>query len=159
MRDAMGGSVTIVLVVFFIVVALGYMAFNVNYTKAFRMKDKIVSLYNDYNGDCIQNTNCQNEIKKYAEQIGYQGYDFESCPTDFTLSPSGLYCWKESHGISSSLEETDVNQNEDGIVNPKANYYSYTIVTRINVQLPIVNKFLSFRFLDISGDTKTYHRK
>ena len=157
MRDAMGGSVTIVIVVVFIVVALGYMAFNVNYTKAFRMKDKIISLYNDYNGECTQNTNCQNEIKKYAEQIGYQGYKFETCPSGFDLSTSGLYCYKKSTGITSSLEEVDINENSPGIVNPKANYYSYTIVTRINVQLPIVNKFLSFRFLDISGDTRTYH--
>ena len=31
MRDAMGGTVTLVIIVVFIVVALGYMAFNVNY--------------------------------------------------------------------------------------------------------------------------------
>ena len=44
MRDALGGSVTIVIIVVFIVIVLGYLAFNVNYTKAFRMKDKIISV-------------------------------------------------------------------------------------------------------------------
>ena len=47
MRDALGGTVTLVIIVVFIVIALGYMAFNVNYTKAFRMKDKIITLYDD----------------------------------------------------------------------------------------------------------------
>ena len=51
MRDAFGGAVNIYIIVVFIVFALGYMAFNVNYTKAFRMKDKIVALYEKYNGD------------------------------------------------------------------------------------------------------------
>jgi hypothetical protein len=46
MRDAMGGSVALVIIVVFIVIALGYMAFNVNYTKAFNMKNKII--YLDY---------------------------------------------------------------------------------------------------------------
>ena len=52
MRDAMGGTVVLVIIVVFIVVTLGYMAFNVNYTKAFRMKNKIISVYEDYKGDC-----------------------------------------------------------------------------------------------------------
>ena len=150
MRDALGGSVTLIIVVVFIVFALGYMAFNVNYTKAFRMKDKIISLYDDYNGDCISNSKCESEIKSYAEKIGYQGYDMNKCPSNFTEGAGGLYCWKQS--VSNVYSTEDV-----GIVHPRTNNYHYTIVTRINVQIPIMNKLLDFRFLDVSGDTKTYH--
>ncbi|MBO4731371.1 MAG: hypothetical protein J5597_01005 [Spirochaetaceae bacterium] len=63
MRDAMGGSVALVIIVVFIVIALGYMAFNVNYTKAFRMKNKIISVYEKYEGKCEEN--CEKEIKDY----------------------------------------------------------------------------------------------
>ena len=45
MRDALGGTVNVVIIVMFIVIALGYITFNINYTKAFRVNDKIVSLY------------------------------------------------------------------------------------------------------------------
>ena len=45
MRDSIGGSVVLIIIVVFIVVALGYMAFNVNYTKAFRMKNKVIAVY------------------------------------------------------------------------------------------------------------------
>ena len=64
MRDALGGTVTISIIVIFIVFSLGYMAFNVNYTKAFRMKDKIVAMYEKYNGSC--GTDCEQEILEYT---------------------------------------------------------------------------------------------
>ena len=70
MRDALGGAVNIYIIVVFIVFALGYAAFNVNYTKAFRMKDKIISVYEKYDGVCTNQ--CEQEIIGYADQIGYQ---------------------------------------------------------------------------------------
>ena len=48
MRDAIGGAVNIVIIVVFIVIVLAYLAFNVNYTKASRMKNKIIATYEDY---------------------------------------------------------------------------------------------------------------
>ena len=43
MRDAFGGIVNISMIVVFLVVVSGYLAFNVTYTKAFRMKNKIIT--------------------------------------------------------------------------------------------------------------------
>ena len=53
MRDSLGGAVNVFIIVIFIVFALGYMAYNVNYTKAFRMKNKIVFTYEKYKGKCL----------------------------------------------------------------------------------------------------------
>ena len=66
MRDALGGTVVLMIIVIFIVFALGYMAFNVNYTKAFRMKNKIISVYEDYKGNC-SSSECQKAITDYAK--------------------------------------------------------------------------------------------
>ena len=43
MRDALGGIVNITIIVVFLVIVSGYLAFNVNYTKAFRVKNKIIT--------------------------------------------------------------------------------------------------------------------
>ena len=47
MRDGIGSVVMITIIIVFIVAASSYLAFNVNYTKAFRMKNKIISIYED----------------------------------------------------------------------------------------------------------------
>ena len=144
MRDAIGGSVTIVIIVVFIVFALGYLAFNVNYTKAFRMKDKIVTLYDDYDGNCRNNSKCQEEIKKYAKQIGYTADpgigNQMKCPSGYS-STNGIYCEKK----------VSVNNVKD-----QGSKYYYKIVTKINLEIPIIKNILNFRFFYIFGDTKTY---
>ena len=43
MRDALGGVVNLAMIVVFLVLVCGYLAFNVNYTKAFRVKNYIIT--------------------------------------------------------------------------------------------------------------------
>jgi len=138
MRDAMGGTVALVIIVVFIVFALGYMAFNVNYTKAFRMKNKIISVYENNNGDC--GSACQREITEYARTIGYSlGSDINCSGYDGT-GVNGLYCYNEVTSIGGS--------------SGKSKYYR--IITKINVEVPIINRILNLRILYITGDTKTF---
>ena len=146
MRDSLGGTVVIVIITVFIVFALSYLAFNVNYTKAFRMKDKIISLYEDYDGVC--GSDCQKVIRDYAREIGYSvGYNF-SCPSVKGLTyenVEGIYC------------VAPVNLTEESTVygDKKPKRY-YKIVTKINLQIPVINNILDFRFFYISGDTKAF---
>ena len=44
MRDGLGSVVMIEIIVVFIVVVSTYLAFNVNYMKAFKMKNKIIDV-------------------------------------------------------------------------------------------------------------------
>ena len=48
MRDAFGGLMNMVIIVVFLVLVSGYLAFNVNYTKAFRVKNKIITKIEQY---------------------------------------------------------------------------------------------------------------
>ena len=50
MSDSLGGTVVIVIIVVFITLVSGYMAFNINYTKAFKAKNKIVSIIEENEG-------------------------------------------------------------------------------------------------------------
>ena len=50
MRDAFGGIVNIVLVAIFLVIVSGILGLVVNYTKAFRMKNTVISAIEQYEG-------------------------------------------------------------------------------------------------------------
>ena len=147
MRDAMGGTVALVIIVVFIVIALGYMAFNVNYTKAFRMKNKIISVYEDYNGNCLGD--CKNAIKNYAKTLGYSSGNDMKCPSDYNNSDN-LYCYKEIDS-SSSIDG-------DGVIDDAHKKSYYRIITKINIEIPIINNILDLRVFYITGDTKSFEK-
>lgn len=160
MRDALGGTVTLVIIVFFIVVALGYAAFNVNYTKAFRMKDRIIATYEDYNGNCT--SECVSAIEEYANEIGYRPYTLQ-CPSSDDSTNSWrimgdyqLYCVQAiSVSGNSNSTDFDIIKGKEQSSDMKKRQY-YRIITKINLQIPIISNILDFRFLYISGDTKTF---
>ncbi len=156
MRDAMGGTVTLVIIVVFIVVALGYMAFNVNYTKAFRMKDKIISLYDDYDGVCVGK--CQEDIIEYARTLGYATDHSLNCPAGYQ-SINELYCACEMDYLdqnqSKSLSSISTLKNADNTTDIKPKKY-YKIVTKINLQIPIISNIFDFKFFYIYGNTKSF---
>ncbi len=156
MRDALGGTVNIVIIVVFIVFALGYMAFNVNYTKAFRMKDKIISVYEKYKGTCT--SNCQTEIGNYAKKIGYQP-DTLNCGSGKPVSVNGknLYCVKAN---------TVGDSSADVIADRNARCY-YRVSTKININIPILENLYALsrngqggrlNAFYVSGDTATIEK-
>ena len=80
MRDSLGSVVVLTIIVVFVVIVSAYMAFNVNYTKAFRMKNRIISLYEEYDGKCFSTGECETKIRNYAKEIGYNP-SVKSCET------------------------------------------------------------------------------
>ncbi len=131
MRDSLGGIPILAIVTIFIVVALGYVAFNVNYTKAFRMKNKVIDILEDYGGPekCSGNAECKKDIKEYKDTIGYSTGGKISCDSGFTAFED-LFCWKR------------INDNGQGI-DEGATYSTYEIATKINVDIPIIRNFVA----------------
>ena len=158
MRDAMGGTIVLVIIVVFIVFALAYMAFNVNYTKAFRMKDKIISVYDDFNGDCSSD-DCKKIITDYARKIGYTTDGNLRCPAGYERI-NGIYCIREqiidTNKSSSSISYIK-NSGQTGIsVSDIKTKHYFNIITKINLHIPVVNNILDLSFFYIYGDTKTF---
>lgn len=149
MRDALGGTVVLTIIVVFIVFVLSYLAFNVNYTKTFRMKDKIVSCYNKCSSkknnpdkNCV--TECNDEIASYAKTIGYeQGIQ---CPTNWVSE--NYYCYKE---VIVTKEAEGTVLTEKG-----RNKKYYRIITKINIDLPIIKKIFDYGWFSIEGQTNAY---
>ena len=155
MRDSLGGTVTLIIIVVFIVVVSSYMAFNVNYTKAFRMKNKIVDEYNKHQGACmvtkndkgiIDSNSCLDNIQTYAKEIGYNPHIVANrCPDGY--EDTNYYCYREVMKYS---------DDSTGDVVGSKKYHYYSIVTMIDINIPIVENILGLRLLSIKGDTKTF---
>ena len=139
MRDAFGGIVNLSMIVVFLVLVCGYLAFNVNYTKAFRVKNYIITTIEQYEGNCDNTSSaCAQKIDDYIKQVGYSAPDFE---LDGYTCQKG-YCYKR---FDVANEGVDEGQKQ----------FYYRVVTQINIDIPIINKIMpSLRIFQISGNTK-----
>lgn len=149
MNESLGSTVIIVIIVVFITLVSGYLAFNINYTKASKMKNKMVDLYEKYKGDCSNGVSkCYNEIENYAKEIGYNTEEFK-CEKGSTLGDKGKYCVEEIHVVS------DNNEN-DKVSGDLCDRVYYKITTKPETpKIPVFYYFFSgLRYFSISGDTK-----
>lgn len=146
MRDSLGGTVVLAIIVVFIVIVSGYMAFNVNYTKAFRMKNKIVDSFNKYGDCCLADSSvCAQEIREYATKIGYNPHAL-NCTTDGQTE--NIYCYSKHDKVEDSVG------NDIQIHNSGEKHY-YSISTKVDINILFINSALNLRFLYVSGDTNT----
>ncbi len=140
MRDAFGGIVNLSMIVVFLVLVCGYLAFNVNYTKAFRVKNYIITTIEQYEGNCDNASSaCAQKIQQYIKQVGYSAPDFQL--DDYDTCHYG-YCIKR------------VDVASEGINEGNQRFY-YQVVTQINIDIPIINKIMpGLKIFQISGNTK-----
>ena len=166
MNEGVGSTSTIVIIMVFIAIVSAYMAYNVNYTKAFRMKNKIISLYEEYDGECLntpvngETETCQQKIRTYAKQIGYTSATL-NCD-DNPLRPD--------HNVESTrrydvgyceykVNAINVKSSDPSVVDEGQEMYYYRILTRIDIQIPIIQNVFQLRILNITGDTKLFEKK
>ncbi len=151
MRDAYGGVVSISIVVVFLVLVSGYLAFNVNYTKAFRLKNKVISVLEEYEGAGYDNIvdGCSEgickEINSYASQIGYNVSSINT--------PNDGRTWHCNKAVGYCVAKADANSSGSTIT--EKNAYYFDVITQININIPIINKIMGLRIFQIRGSTKT----
>lgn len=145
MRDAFGGVVNIAIIVVFLVIVSGYLAFNVNYTKAFRVKNKIITTLEQYEGNCsVINGACDQAITNYMREIGYS--------VENSLSITGYDTCRNGYCI----QEINANTNDDpAIVLEDGDKVYYKVVTVIYIDIPIINKIMPhLKVFQVTGTTK-----
>lgn len=159
MREGIGSVVMIAIIVFFIVAASSFLAFNVNYTKAFRMKNKIISVYEEYEGDCTSSA-CITELRTYAYEIGYQpshlecdefGGGYVARPDDGNV----LFCERKTV-VNTNYSGSSSGIDANGVVGDKIGTHYYSVYTTININIPIFNNLFSPKFLYVFGDTRLF---
>lgn len=144
MRDALGGLVSLVIIVVAMVLISGTLAFSVNYTKAFRVKNKIITTIENHEG---YSSTVHDEIKNYAKSIGYN----INTPSSFRPSESG---WT---GISDcGFYYKEIKTTCSGTITDCVEKKYYEIVTFVTVDIPIIKKIMPhIEFFQVKGTTKS----
>lgn len=103
MREAIGATWILGIVLAFIALFSGYLAFSVNYSKAFRMKDGIIDRIEKHSGP---STEAIKDIDDFMNEIGYSSKGrCKSFFNDTSLKWAGV-----DHGVASSAK--DLNSGE-----------------------------------------------
>lgn len=148
MKEGVGGTVALGLVMFFIVIIASYMAFTINYSKAFKVKSKLIDVIQKYDND-VENKNVTSEMNSYLKGIGY------SANSDLTkrCGDDGYKIAKGATGWCYKVIENGTNGKgkEAGI---KKKYVK--VRTFVSVDIPVINRiFGGLRIFTVEGSTKT----
>ncbi len=82
MREATGGALLIKIVLIFIAIYISFLAVSINYSQAFKVKNKLITIV-EVNEGWAPGSTADNEIKTYLRQVGYtQSYTVLKVPTD-----------------------------------------------------------------------------
>ena len=143
MRDAFGGAFMIKLLIVFIVIYIGFIAIALNYAKAFKVKNKVISYIEENEITDISKIPASefDKMQKYfdSEIIGKDNYMTSiSCTAK---SGTVEYC---QNGIK-IVKHTPVGGNKEGEY--------YTVSTAFGWQIPFLNVLLKLN--DQNGDTAT----
>lgn len=150
MRDAKGTYLNLTLLFFFIMLVSGFISLAINYTKAYRVKNNVLSYLEKYEGNTSYNDMLE-ATYRYSRSIGYradqealgkaesEGY---SCPT-YNGETIG-WCYKKNPPVASSSELGEVPIKK----------FTVDIVVFVNLNIPVIKQMLSrFRFFWMSGTT------
>ena len=142
MKDAFGGILNLVLVSVFLVIVSGILGFGVNYIKTFKMKNVVISAIEQYEGaGCFDNskdTGCAERIDEGAKSIGYHPV-LINCPNGYTRI-NDYFCYKENPAPMGN------------------NNIYYSIITQVDINIPIVKNIMGFSFFQVHGDTRVIDR-
>ena len=158
MRDAIGGVLVIQIIIIFLLIINSYLAFSVNYTKAFRVKNKIVSIIENHEGL----TDGENGSKKAIENMMLENsYSIDNAYTDRCSSLSGA---RDYHKVPNNVGGfcvyvTPTSMTGENIVSDVYKGTVYSVAVFVNIDLPVLNKIFPYfaNVFAIKGETKTIY--
>lgn len=142
MQDAFGGIMNLFFIAVFFVLIEGILGFTFSYTKAFKMKNIVLSSIEEYENACCVNPRnnrspCREKITKQAELIGYSPASLK-CPNGFQ-NIDDLFCVKK---MTSKNDKT-----------------SYRIITQVDLNIILVRDIMPRKFFQVTGDTRPIYMK
>lgn len=158
MKEAYGGTFLFNIVILFLLLFTGIMCLTINRSKAFAVKDSIITAIEEAEGIDLTGTKDEGiEVKDIADILNshgyrtkgscldkYQGYSYDGERTLSSENPS--FCIKQV-----DKTKNDGFNNSDG----EAGYY-YSVMVFYNLDLPILKSFFNF---SITGETITMYDK
>ena len=129
MRESIGSAMLFYIIITFVVIIIVTLVGSLSYSKAFKLKTKIVDIVERYHGYNAENEEQQTEINALLAKAGYR-IGNSSC---------------EENNLSNS----NYNYCVYGYDTPKGPYYK--VVVFIEFEIPLINAVLRF---PLSGETE-----
>lgn len=146
MKEAMGQVFSLEFIIIFLLLMNGYLAFSVNYTKAFRVKNEIRSIIQKNEG---LTESAMEDIDSYMKKMNYH----QNSGFNTWCDNQGYYVCTTSHGSFCMEVATSDKYGTDEKGNNIAAYY--TVYTFTDINIPVLNKFLPALggIFTVSGET------
>ena len=160
MRESIGATWIMIVVMLFITLFSAYLAFSINYSKAFKVKDGIISRIEKYNG---LKEETFKDIDAYLREIGYTSKGrCDMFVSDQKVKFMGVNIDEPIDSLSiftdASAAKAEYNYcigrvfSYDPIGQMTASYYN--VVVFYSLSLPMINDMFNFY---ISGDTSNIY--
>ncbi len=150
MNESMGSIPVIVVVMIFIIAVSGYIAFTVNYSKAFKAKSEIINIIQQNDNDVEEVIDTIGERLKTVQYSADPVYLNKNCPSpEWTMAGSQGWCYKiiTTSSGSKNSDTKICNKNEKKYVKIK---------TIISIDVPVLKQiFSNISLFVVEGSTKS----
>lgn len=144
MRETIGGTWLTQLIIAFMFVFVAFLALSINYSKAFRVKNEVLSIIEKHDG--INNDTIKT-INNYLKNNGH--IEMGSCPNgSYGIIINGINNYEPA--VSNKRYNYCISKLNSNTLNfPKRSYYDVKLFLKFN--LPIIGNITTF---PIEGQTK-----
>ena len=155
MRESFGAAGIFIIVVTFIVLFTVYLSVSVNYAKAFKLKNHVISIIEENNG---YDNSVEEQIKNFLITQRYSAHGNAGSPDGWTKvgcvgqNPADADDCMATIFVAITNQTPNKRDDKDNQTCYPRTYYK--VVTYFNFVLPIINVNLRFK---VSGDTGTIY--
>ena len=152
MKESVGILSLTNIVILFILVFTGYLCITLNQTKAYNVKNQIISIIQKYNGI---DSNAVKEIQEYMSEVGYRSSgrcnsEEASSITNYAITQrDGLAVNGTSGMICIAKHSVNDNMPDPNGQFPKAAYYDIKVFFALD--MPVINNVFNF---NLKGSTR-----
>jgi len=145
-RDAVGGSLLLNLIVIFTSVVILFFSGILAYSKAYKVKNKIIEIIESNNGNIAANGCLKENVKTaIATELSSVGYLVSKAPSDNKCGNDS------SRGTCHNLNTDNFNYCVCGPNNSSRNGQTYEVITYVHFAFPVIGDLLMF---PVKGETK-----
>lgn len=146
MKEGVGTAFNLSLLFYFMLLVAGFALFGINYYRAFRVKNHIITYIEQFEGNFNNNTFKNNRL----DMINASGYNIDQSKLDIART-DGWTC-PDQEGWCYKLN-SDIYKNGN-------HYCIYEVKAFISTDIPVINKlFANYSFFEVNGVTKQIRRK
>ncbi len=146
MRDAIGQSFLVMIIIFFIIAVALLFVGSIGYSKAFKIKNRIIDIIEQSGG---YNDEAEAKIESVLDDIGYQ-----------VMVGNTSHCRAKGEGVQVHPSSGTSYGNYDYCVfkyesseDTNRPYTYYGVTTFMTIHIPVIHQFIQ---LPVYGETKTF---